>query len=76
MDADRARHPGPFLLTTRWSAVSAAGSAPSPARRVALEDLARAYCFPLYAYARRRGITSDLAADGALAGPHRALSGL
>ncbi|MFN0006626.1 MAG: RNA polymerase sigma factor [Planctomycetota bacterium] len=65
MDADRARHPGSSFLTTRWSVVLAAGRAPSPARQAALEDLARAYWFPLYAFARRRGIASDLAADRA-----------
>ncbi len=51
------------FLTTRWSVVSAAGSADPVRRQAALEDLARAYWFPLYAYARRRGLASDAAAD-------------
>jgi RNA polymerase sigma-70 factor (ECF subfamily) len=65
VDVDRARHPGSSFLTTRWSVVLAAGRAPAPARRAALEDLAGAYWYPLYAYARRRGHTSDVAADRA-----------
>lgn len=65
MDLDPALHPGSSFLTTRWSVVLAAGRAPSPARRAALEDLAGAYWFPLYAFARRRGLSSDLAADRA-----------
>lgn len=51
------------FLTTRWSVVLAAGGVESPARRAALEDLARAYWYPLYAYARRRGLSPELAAD-------------
>ena len=65
MDLDRARHPGSSFLTTRWSVVLAAGRAPAPARRAALEDLATAYWYPLYAYARRRGLAADRAADRA-----------
>ena len=41
----------------------AAGGAASPERQAALEDLARAYWYPLYAYARRRGLPPELAAD-------------
>jgi RNA polymerase sigma-70 factor (ECF subfamily) len=51
------------FLTTRWSVVLDAASAPSPRRAAALEDLARAYWFPLYAYARRRGLARDEARD-------------
>lgn len=65
VDPARVPTPGPRFLTTRWSVVLAAGSATSPARRVALEDLARAYWYPLYAYARRRGLSRDAAADRA-----------
>jgi len=54
--------PGSFL-TTRWSVVLAGAQAEPVARRAALDELARAYWFPLYAYARRRGLSADEAAD-------------
>jgi RNA polymerase sigma-70 factor (ECF subfamily) len=65
VELDHPPHPGSSFLTTRWSVVVAAGRAPSPARQVALEDLANAYWYPLYAFARRRGLASDVAADRA-----------
>jgi RNA polymerase sigma-70 factor (ECF subfamily) len=49
--------------TTRWSVVLAAGGAPSPARKEALEELCGAYWYPLYAYLRRGGRSSADAAD-------------
>lgn len=48
------------FLTTRWSLVLAAGRGES---RPALEDLCRAYWYPLYAFVRRRGETHEQAAD-------------
>jgi DNA-directed RNA polymerase specialized sigma24 family protein len=42
------------FATTRWSIVIAAGGPPSPDSRQALESLAQAYWYPLYAYIRRR----------------------
>lgn len=51
------------FLTTRWTVVLDAAAAASPRRRAALDDLARAYWFPLYAYARRKGVARDEAAD-------------
>lgn len=48
------------FLTTRWSLVWAAGRGES---RAALESLCRAYWYPLYAFARRRGSGHDDAAD-------------
>ncbi|MBL8861263.1 MAG: sigma-70 family RNA polymerase sigma factor [Planctomycetes bacterium] len=51
------------FLTTRWSVVLDAGNVASPRRAAALEDLATAYWFPLYAYARRKGLARDAAAD-------------
>jgi len=51
------------FLTTRWSVVVAAGGAATPARAAALDDLARTYWFPLYAFARRSGLAREEAAD-------------
>ncbi len=53
----------PNFLTTRWSVVARAGSTSAPEARVALEDLCRAYWWPLYAFLRRRGIDGERAAD-------------
>ena len=50
------------FLTTRWSVVSRAGSGSRDARE-ALESLCAAYWFPLYAYARRRGLDHHTAQD-------------
>jgi RNA polymerase sigma-70 factor (ECF subfamily) len=49
--------------TTRWSLVLAGATAPPAERRAALEDLARTYWYPLYAFARRRGAGADEAAE-------------
>lgn len=51
------------FATTRWNVVVAAGHARPAERRAALEELARAYWFPLYAFARRGGLDPDTAAD-------------
>jgi RNA polymerase sigma factor (sigma-70 family) len=51
------------FLTTHWSVVLAAGGIPSETRRAALDELARAYWYPLYALARRRGHAAEIAAD-------------
>jgi len=49
---------------THWSVVLAAGAATSDShRRQALEELARTYWFPLYAFVRRRGLSPDAAED-------------
>lgn len=53
----------PRFATTRWSMVVAAADSDPLAARAALSDLCRAYWFPLYADARRRGATSADAAD-------------
>jgi RNA polymerase sigma-70 factor (ECF subfamily) len=58
-----APHRPASFLTTRWSVVLAGAQAPPLERRAALEDLARAYWYPLYAFARRRGLGADEAAD-------------
>jgi len=53
--------------TTRWSLVAAAGrwrpDAADDQARAALGELAEAYWPPLYAYARRRGDSREVAAD-------------
>ena len=41
------------FATTHWSVVLEAGDAASPDAGKALEELCRAYWYPLYAYARR-----------------------
>jgi RNA polymerase sigma-70 factor (ECF subfamily) len=49
--------------TTNWSRVVRAGNAAGPEARAALEGLCRDYWYPLYAFARRRGLSPDDAAD-------------
>ncbi len=51
------------FATTHWSVVLAAGRDSSTAAREALEHLCRAYWYPLYAYARRRGYAPHDAED-------------
>lgn len=51
------------FATTHWSMVIAAGDASSPHAQGALEALCRAYWYPLYAYVRRKGYTSQDAQD-------------
>jgi RNA polymerase sigma-70 factor (ECF subfamily) len=49
--------------TTHWSRVAVAGDSDDPEARAALEGLCRDYWYPLYAFARRRGLGVDDAAD-------------
>jgi RNA polymerase sigma factor (sigma-70 family) len=51
------------FATTHWTAVLAAGRGSSPQADVALEELCRAYWYPLYAYVRRHGHTREDAED-------------
>ena len=64
MDAD---HTGPSgrarFDTTHWSLVVAAGAKATPHSEEALARLCEAYWYPLYAYVRRWGYTSDEAQD-------------
>lgn len=53
----------PLFVTTRWSVVSAAQGETSPDAAAALEELCRAYWFPLYGYARRQGRSPHDAQD-------------
>lgn len=51
------------FATTHWSLVSAAAHGGSTAARQALSDLCRIYWYPLYAYARHRGLDAEAARD-------------
>lgn len=54
---------GDCFATTHWTAVVAAGGADSQEAGRALEELCRAYWYPLYAYIRRQGRTREDAED-------------
>ena len=58
---DDENSPGDFL-TTRWSIVTAAAT-DTPQREAALEALCATYWYPLYAFARRRGLEAADAED-------------
>jgi DNA-directed RNA polymerase specialized sigma24 family protein len=45
----------PNFRTTRWGLVAAASAEGAAEARVALEELYRLYCYPIYAFIRRRG---------------------
>ena len=51
----------PFL-TTRWTVVTRAGGESADAE-AALAQLCRDYWYPLYAFARRRGLAAEDAQD-------------
>jgi len=51
------------FATTHWSVVVEAGQQESAQSRAALEQLCRAYWYPLYAYVRRKGHSPDDAQD-------------
>lgn len=53
----------PQFKQTRWSLVRRAASLDSPESREALENLCRAYWFPIYAFIRRDGNSSHDAQD-------------
>jgi DNA-directed RNA polymerase specialized sigma24 family protein len=50
-------------VTTHWSVVLAAGNTESPQASEALEKLCQAYWYPLYAYVRRKGYSTEDAQD-------------
>ncbi len=54
---------GDIFATTHWTVVLAAGRRSTPQSDRALEDLCRAYWFPLYAYVRRQGHSKENAED-------------
>jgi len=45
----------PNFGTTRWGLVAAASAEGAAEARAALEELYRLYCYPVYAFIRRRG---------------------
>ena len=51
------------FATTRWSVVLAAADRASPGARAALSTLCETYWYPLYAFARRRGMSAEDAQD-------------
>ena len=51
------------FATTHWSVVLAAGDSASPDSREALERLCLTYWYPLYAFVRRKGHSSEDAKD-------------
>jgi RNA polymerase sigma-70 factor (ECF subfamily) len=55
--------PGDVFATTHWTVVLAAGRRHTVQSDQALEELCRAYWFPLYAYARRKGHSREDAED-------------
>ena len=59
-DASSQRHRFP---TTHWSRIVAAGARATPEDREALNELCRAYWYPLYAFIRRKGYDADTAQD-------------
>jgi RNA polymerase sigma factor (sigma-70 family) len=51
------------FATTRWTMVLSAGRRSSPQSRAALAALCETYWYPLFVYARRRGLDANDAAD-------------
>ena len=54
---------GAQFYTTHWSVVQRAAEAESPGAMPALENLCRAYWYPVYAYVRRQGREAEEAKD-------------
>lgn len=55
--------PREIFATTHWTVVIAAGQGHTQQAQFALEELCRAYWFPLYAFVRRRGHAKEDAED-------------
>jgi RNA polymerase sigma-70 factor (ECF subfamily) len=54
---------GGRFVTTRWSVILAAGDKGSPRSSAALAELCGTYWYPLYAFARRKGLSAEAAQD-------------
>lgn len=63
LEARSRNQAGVEFQTTHWSVVLRAGDACESTARQALEELCRAYWFPLYAYVRRQGQRAEDAQD-------------
>ena len=53
----------PRLVTTQWGVVASAAEEGTPEAKAALEDLYRVYCYPVYAFIRRKGYSREDAQD-------------
>ena len=53
----------PNFLTTQWGMLSAASAEGDTEVRAALEEIYRLYCYPVYAFIRRRGYSRQDAQD-------------
>jgi RNA polymerase sigma factor (sigma-70 family) len=53
----------PNFFTTQWGLVAAASAEGTTEAKVALEGLYRVYCYPVYAFIRRRGYSRQDAQD-------------
>src|SRR6516162_3012637 len=53
----------PNFMTTQWGLVAAASTEGAAETRAALEELYRLYCYPVYAFIRRRGYRRQDAQD-------------
>ena len=62
-DLARARPSRARFRTTRWSVVRAALGGESPEVRAAMSELCGTYWYPLYAFARRKGLDPESAGD-------------
>src|SRR5438034_11761695 len=64
VDPDKQDRPmAASFVTTHWSVVLAAGDSASPRASDALEQLCRAYWYPLYVFIRRSGHDEETAKD-------------
>jgi RNA polymerase sigma factor (sigma-70 family) len=62
-DSDSPVTPREVFATTRWTVVLHARDASDTQAREALENLCRAYWYPLYAFVRRQGVSPEDAQD-------------
>jgi len=62
-DSSVPAHPQAVFVTTSWSVVLTAARSDTPRAQAALEHLCQTYWYPLYAFVRRRGYSSEDAQD-------------
>src|SRR3954451_18089669 len=61
--AGESPRPQNYFATTHWTVVMAASRSDTTRARAALDELCHGYWYPLYAYVRRRGSSSEDAED-------------